>query len=280
MSSTRLLQVNAGGVTHPLNIDALLAPFPARSAAPIDEYYRHVNELVRRSGTADAWLLRLMLLDLISATELFFRRVLAGAVTVCPLIRALASKQMLSLGAVSYYSPEDMALGLLENSALSGEDELKKRTRAITGLDFKQGSSVDVTLAEFDRICHLRHAAVHCLGELGARNLSELGARTASRSCLVFTVLTFQSLVVQCHNAVRSYNQFLFDGIVSRWIDTGQLQGSWGQDGGLFTPLFTLFASADDGLSAQGAEAAYLQLLPTIQARIGAPTRPRRGNGR
>lgn len=264
-----LLNVNAGEEVVSIDFSVLCAlPTPITSA-PIDEYYSYARSLVVRSAEAEPWLLRLLLLDLISASELYFRRILASVINICPLVREHASKQVLSLGAVSYYDARDLGYGILDIAPLSGDGEIKKRTKAITGFDIKPGSPVEVALISFDKICHLRHAAIHSLGELGARNMAELRLDSLRRRCLSLNALTFQPLVVTCHNAVRAYNQFISNGILSRWIDKALLEGDWTKDKNLFAPFHALFASRIDRTADSDASVVYAQILSAINARLG-----------
>lgn len=273
MSNGDLLQVNAGTEAILLDVEKICAAPTASTSSPIDEYYEHARDLVVRTSGADALILRLLLLDLISATELYFRRVLAGAINVCPVIRDVSSRQMLSLGAVYYYDEEGLGYGVLEHAALSGEGEVKKKTLAITGLQWKTGSSVDAAIAGFDRICHLRHAAIHSHGELSARNLAELGMTMERRRRLALDAIAFQQVMATCHNAVRAYNQFLCNGVLGRWIDRGLLAGTFDEDQKLFAPLHTLLISVEDATSPAKPEEAYVQILPLIVARTGGAKR-------
>lgn len=273
MSNSDLLQVNAGTEAIALDVDKICATPTACPSAPIDEYYDHARDLIVRSVSVDSLILRLLLLDLISATELYFRRILAGAINVCPVIRECASRQMLSLGAVYYYEAEGLGYGVLEHAALSGEGEVKKKTQGVTGLQWKQGSSVDVALAGFDRICHLRHAAIHSHGELSARNLAELGMSMKRRRCLSLDPISFQQVMATCHNAVRAYNQFLCNGVLGRWIDKGLLLGTFVEDEPLFVPLHKLFSSVEDATTPSNPSEVYAQVLPMIIARSGGRKR-------
>ncbi|MEI9942157.1 MAG: hypothetical protein WDO69_33495 [Pseudomonadota bacterium] len=266
--SNDVVRVNAPEVAVSIDFHPLCVPSPPATTSPIDEYYQRSQAVIVASAGAEDWLLRLLLLDLISAAETYFRRVLAGVINACAESRSIAATQNVSLGAIDYYGLVDVGFGILENSALSGTSELKKKTKALTGLEIKQGSSVDAALDAFERICHLRHAAVHAKGELGSRNLAELGLRVKERRSLHLTSLTFQPIALQCQSAVRAFNQFVFSGILARWVDRAALSGKWDEDAEAFSTLFALFASEVD-VPAIDRKKAYASVLPIIVARAG-----------
>lgn len=253
--------VNRPEETVAWSVDALCTTCTTAAASPIDEYYTLARELLTRSARpeimGDQMLMRLLLLELVSGAELYFRRVLSSLVLLCPVTRAIASQKTLPLGAAYYYDAESVALGLFEHTSLSGQEELKKQTKQIADLDIKPTSSEGVALADFEKVCHLRHAAVHARGELGSRNLAEIGIKATGRRRLQLDPIGFQSVTAKTHNAVRAYNRFLFTCTARRWVERKVLKGVWTEDKHLFEPLFRLFYSTEDGVGESTPRAAY-----------------------
>jgi len=266
--TTRWADVNQPETTIAANIGSLCTPSTSIQQNPIDDFYQHVQDLIKRSSSSavqgDMVFARLLLLDLVSTSELYFRRVFAGLVNLCPLCRRNAADQLLALGAVEYYGDDDLGYALLENTSFVNTKEIKKRTESILGLKIKDNTSVAAALGDFSAVCHLRHAAVHSRGEIAFKNANEIGVETSERLCLCLTPLLFQRPVTICQNAVRAYNRFVYREVVERWIGEGILDGAWAEDKALFRPLHSFFASKTDGSAPANPYLAYRALRPSV----------------
>lgn len=224
--------------------------------SPIDEYYAVATDLVLRAGQqeSDDQVRRLLLVDLVSAVELYFRRILSELTALCPLARETANGRTLTLGAARYYPSDAVARALLEHASLASDQEIRSQVRNLLNLEVKPTSSEGAALLAFDRVCQLRHAVVHARGELGASNAATLlrGPVPTGRLMVKVDAIAFQALVTQAHNAVRAMNQFLFECTIKRWWKEGVLRGRWEEDKSLFDPLVRLCASAMDNGAVDG----------------------------
>jgi len=242
----------------------LCVPRQASPHSPIDDYYTRVSEMVSRSSkpevAKDEVLLRLLLLEVFAAAELYFRRVLVGTVGICPYARTEADARSISFGAVSYYEPESLAFALFEGQSFAGSGEVKRLTDSITGISLPGNSSVWAALQAFEQICHIRHASSHACGELGSRNLAGLGVVAKGVQCIVLDVLEFQRLVARAHSAVRAYNKFMFGALLGRWKEKGLIVGRWADDKPHFQRLHALFYSRIDGVGESNPERAHAGL--------------------
>jgi hypothetical protein len=260
--------VNRSEETIALDLGALFQPLTPVEQSPIDEYYAHARALLlavsRPEIEQDDMLMRLLVLELVSTAELYFRRILSGVISVCPLIAMVASKRPLLLGAIDYYKRTALGYALLDGVSLSGEGDVKRQTTNITGIEIKQNSSVHEALRDFEKVCQLRHVIVHAKGEAGAKNVSDLKISVARQSHLKIGALSFQPLVVVTHNAVRAYNAFMFESILRSWLGSNNLSGNWHSDRRRFLPLFRLFYSETD-CGAGDAKAAYIAFRPAIK---------------
>lgn len=131
-----------------LDIDRLRCFLSTASGNPIDDFYCYISSILplgseEELGRSEA-LGRVLLLGLVSGSELYFRSILSGVIRVCPLSREQASKHTLTLGAFDYYGPEEVGLGLLENSSMATAGEIRKQTKRLLNIDMEPGSSVDV----------------------------------------------------------------------------------------------------------------------------------------
>lgn len=218
------------------------------SLAPIDEYYENVTELVRTTSESSTTerIQRLLVVELVSCVERYIRSLLVHLIATCPYSQQVAERKQVTIASVRYYQAQELAFAILDHQALSGQNEIIKATIQLLGIDIRPGSSVYVALAEFERVCQLRHAIVHQGGRLGPNNLLELQVEMTTPLVVSIDALAFQDLVAICHAAVRAYNQYIFEATIERWAKEGQLIGNWTQDKSLFEKLWALLSSAFD----------------------------------
>jgi len=261
--------INNPGASTSIDAEAFCSPQAAVRASPIDNYYTYALEIVMLSAQRDlednSPMTHLLLLGAVVATEQYFREILCGALCVCPISRRHAQGQRLSLGGLDYFGKEGIGFALLESCSLSTQGEIKKQIANLTGFEVKRDSAVAATLAEFEKVCQLRHAAIHSRGEFCNRNLSDLGLFPNGRVRLHLTQVKLQSVVSVCHSLVRTFNRFLFEQIVKRLIVKNLLIGDWANDQSVFEPVFKLFYSCQDCQSPSSAEAWHTQMGTLIR---------------
>jgi hypothetical protein len=219
--------------------------------SPIDTYYAYSEQLVVM-GTdeilkAQPILGRLLVLAFVAGVESYIRHLLAGLVRVCPVCQRNADELTLTLGAIRYYEQELLALGLFENVSFADPKTLKTWTQKVTHFDCERDASLWAAIQSFENVCHLRHAAVHAMGELSSGNARQLGLTAAALPYVVeIGFPEVQNVASVCLNAVRGYNRALFEASIERWIAEGLLVGEWRNDRDGFQQLFPLFRSAGD----------------------------------
>ncbi|MFC6652316.1 hypothetical protein [Paenibacillus rhizoplanae] len=94
--------------------------------SPIDSYYFTLRELLR-IGSRDLLdqnkaLGPLLLVGIISATENYFRDMLANIIRICPSAQECASKQSINLGSVVWHGAINVERGAFENTSFAGID--------------------------------------------------------------------------------------------------------------------------------------------------------------
>lgn len=257
---------------HSVSLDAnkVCTPVARVTISPIDDFYAHLAALIPLGGEQElrnnTALGGVLLLGVVSATEQYFRALIAGLVRVCPVVRKLAAPLPLSFGALDYYRPDELGLALLEHVSLATAGEVRKQTQKLLGIDTKQESSTDAALKEYEKLCQLRHAAVHAHGELGHQNLQELGFLSSpGRLALRIELPGFHSAADVCNNVVRAYNRLLYRRTVERWIGEKALHGTWGEDAVIFTAAHALFYSRTDAEGPGVPYNAYRKFLPTLK---------------
>jgi hypothetical protein len=264
VSDRKWLEVNRTEEAVSLNLLALCGQRVIPATSPIDEYYVNSRILLLKSSSlamsADQTMLQLLVLGQLSTTENYFRRLLANLVLACPVASRSACTQSVSFGSIAYYRRSELGYALLENNSLSSASEIKSQTGKLTGIQIPNNSSLSEALESFDKICHIRHAAVHSSGELNARNTREMGMTPAYSLRLSLTPLGIQGVVGTCHNVVRAYNRFLYEKTLDRWIGGDVLLGDWSSDRARFSALYKLFYSTVDKVGYQRPHLAYREM--------------------
>jgi hypothetical protein len=242
------------------------------ASSPIDDFYTYLTSLITlgdpRLLAANPTLGKVLLLGIVSATEYYFRAVLAGVLFACPLSRKHAYTEQLSFGATEYYSKLDLGFALLEGHSFSSKKELISQTARLLDLRWKEQSSIASAVDEYDKLCQFRHAAVHSRGDISVRNLQSIGTPvTSGRLAVVVDIGAFQESAAICQNVVRAYNSALYQELLQRWLNNGVLQGQWKTDRLRFTKLHDLFKSSID-IGTPAARDAYQLFLPSLQKAI------------
>ncbi|MFD6732315.1 hypothetical protein ACFWDZ_14540 [Micromonospora aurantiaca] len=262
---------------EPVLLDISKCCLPATSTgSPIDSFYdtsAHTLTLgAPEALEASPTLGRLLILGLVTGTEAYFRALLLGVTSVCPFAREAISDESVAFGSIDYYGPDQVALGLFENTSFASVAAIEKRTKQITGLKWSQNDSLGVAATNFEQVCHMRHAAVHAQGVLNRGNARALGISRAdaARLHVVVDMAHLHLAAKACTSLVKAYNLFIFKGLLQKWLDHKLLVGSWQQDKRYFAPLFELFRSRVDDVAPGSAYHAYRALHPSILRRITA----------
>lgn len=221
-----------------------------RKEVPVDEFLTQLRALLPlatpESLVTHPALGRLLLLGVVSVSEHYFRSTIGRLVHICPLAWHHASNMPMTLGSVDYYGVEQLALGLLESITFSSPSMIITNTERLIGVKPK-GTSMEKAIKDFERICQLRHAAVHSDGHLNSKNLRDFDLPgMTSAQALKIDYDGFQTIVAICENAVRAYNRSLFATMCDRWRDKKVLTNVWRKDKKKYTELFGLFYSGID----------------------------------
>lgn len=181
----------------------------------------------------------------VAAAEDYFRSILAEVVKICPICVARVQPLETRMEFVFSGSAPDAVRGMLDGESFSSTSNIHDWSKKIAGVDLKKELSVKVALTEFERICHIRHAATHAGGYVGSRNAGALGV--ASGSWISFgSPAAIHEIVAVITASLRAYNQVLFESILGGWLDDATLRGDWSSDKELFTALWRAFRSEVD----------------------------------
>ncbi len=214
----------------------------------------------------------------VAAAEDYFRSILTLCVSVCSYCEDRVRPLETRMEHVFSGSVDGAVRGMLDSESLSSRENVLSWTKKVTGQDLSRSVSLDTTMREFERACHIRHSAVHAGGYVSSRAARILGV--ASGSWISFSSPTaIHEFVSVVASTIRAYNQSLFSGLLGRWIDDSFLSGIWAEDRVAFESLWRAFRSEKDIESdriaggkviKQSAYNAYRAVRPLIESRVAA----------
>ncbi|WP_146093218.1 hypothetical protein [Xanthomonas sp. CFBP 7912] len=216
---------NETEVSQNLDITRCIEEDQGIDCSAVDFFETHLKELIKWAGinSGEREKIRLVLLGLVSLTENYFRILLSELPKVCPLCHAFCCKVDIKFSSAAYYSGTTISRALIDGAVFSNPSNIADETKKLTGLDVTDSSSVKSALAEFHKVCILRHAAVHSYGRLGGRNAGDLGLGHHINMMVSPSYEALDEICGICQNLVRSYNSFIWKAIVSRLKAKGYL---------------------------------------------------------
>ncbi len=244
------LRLNHSETSYPIQFERLCARKAAPTKSPIDEFYITFNKVIRKASQSpfntDTASLQLLLIPLFGAAELYFRRFISVAVSVCPLCREQASTQQINYGAVAAFGVDGIAVAFGEHEGFTSDNAIKRRTLNILGVEIKPNTSAFSALEDFETVCHLRHALVHLSGELLFLNRRKLKVSRPGRLVLQLDAAAYQAVAGKVCNAVRAYNSYVSNELIKRWQDQGYIVGQWRRDSQKFRQFLSMTLSKHD----------------------------------
>lgn len=208
-----------------LDVRKCIAVAPPASSAAIDEFEALVKALIVRAAESkdDPQQIRLLLLGLVSSCENYFRQLLTALLAACPLCKDKCARIEVKYASATYFSADEISQALTDGSVFSSAENIVTETKRLTGLNPEDSGSVKAALSEFHKVCVLRHAAVHSYGDLGGKNIVDLGLDADKRMMVALTWEAFQEICDVCQNFVRAYNGFMWRAVVGRLRERSKL---------------------------------------------------------
>jgi hypothetical protein len=216
-----------------------------------------------------------------SAIESYVRALITGLVNVDAVSRRQAGTKLISFAiATSHPNPTLLPEALMENMAFSSAGLIEKALKEIVGLT-KLSEDLKATLAEFEKLCQVRHCCVHRFGKLGSQNAMELGFehhRHAIEYPFTPSPADIERIADVLQGTVRTLNNFIFREVIDRtsefefrtdapWVWTWH----FGRDRRRFQAYYELFALTRVQPSSPNIKAVYdsfrREHLPRVKAR-------------
>lgn len=214
----------------------------------------------------------------VAAAEDYFRSILTEVVGLCALCEARVQPLETRMEFVFSGSVPDAVRGMLDHESFSSKANIVAWSKKIVGTNLKNERSLEVALQEFERVCHIRHAAIHAGGYVSTRNAEVLGVPAGSWISFG-SPDAIHEIIGVIAATIRSYNQVLFEAILADWLRHGVLEGDWRADRNTFTALWRAFRSEGDIVSSRvpgaapiraNAYSAFLTIRKAFAARSGA----------
>jgi len=236
-------------------------PVPHAAVAPIDTYYAASIALLKAADSAylsaHPSIGPLALVGTVSATENYLRDVLARIIALCPIAQDAAASQSISLGTVIWHSGVLPERGAFEHLSFAGADNTRLTIRKFIGYELKKNGPTEAMLAEFDKVCELRHGIVHSGGIIAGKNALRLQLkRGACGLCTRVTFAELQECADVCTTFVVALNTELFACLAERWATAWRRRATWEprRANSLFVELWRTFSSATDSRTGQIAD--------------------------
>lgn len=240
--------------------------------APIDHFFDNadaLNKLYLGSPSLSRELGTLLLLGYMSAVESYLRAITRRLINVDEVAQANAELRMVTFGAAIHHSRELLPEALLDSSSLAGEHNVLELLREILGIK-GQHQELQNLLAQFGKVCELRHCCVHRFGLLGAKNAIALGI-SQHRPCLEkpldLQVADIEEISLALRTVVKGLNNYIFRSVLDRTAKNKDEKGrrqytkdwTWDyrKDKARFATYYKLFASENDAIPSPNIKAVY-----------------------
>lgn len=230
--------------------------------SPIDQFLkrlRAINQLAPRPASFDPLQAQLVLLGAVAAVESYFRTLLRRLVTLDPVCQEGTEEQAVTYGAAMHLSKPMMPEAMLERVAFVSEKSLVNAIREFVCVEGNLPPDLIATIQDYERVCHLRHCAVHRFGKLGVKNAIFFGLkehRPSLEKPLVLNYAALQNAIAIATGVVKTTNNFVFNEVLSR-LPESTWQGTFRKDKHTFSPYYDLFADTVSSTKASPVHVTY-----------------------
>jgi hypothetical protein len=223
-----------------------------RLASPIDMFRRSVLAVLAYGSDerlrATPLLGRALALSLVSATEAYFRTVMAECMELCPVAQANAADQSISLGGILWHGREGYSRGAFENGSLASKKDLQRTCKNFLGITLDE-QTFQGPLDQFEIVCHLRHGLVHSDGLLPGKNAVAINMpRFQNPVRIKIEYEQLQDIGSVVSTLAFTLNRFLFDAMCKRWAIDWRQRASWNpaDENILFSRVWRIFFCSDE----------------------------------
>lgn len=230
-------------------------------ASPIDVFIDRNRKLMIKLGELerqgiinpndDAYIYNLFLLGFVSNVESYFRSIIRASILMDPLCYKACLEQQLTYAAAVHHKVELLPEALLENCTFISFANISKTINSFLNIPIPKQGIENIALIKdikmFEQLCELRNCIVHRAGLLGSKNAVKLGIdnhKNFFEKPIVLNNSFLQEASTVCLNAVRGFNNFLFNALIKRLNqDTDCFTWDYRRDKAFFEQYFNVFHS-------------------------------------
>lgn len=217
---------------------------------------------------------RLLLLGYVSAVESFFRTVLRSIINTDAKAKADVHSLVVPFGAVLYHDKKIVAEALLEGYSFASEKEVRAAfAKFLDVSNMPEGHKI--MLAEYEKVCQLRHCCVHRFGKLGTQNGIVLGLelhKNALEKPLSLSRQKLEDIASWLMSFAKAMNNYMFLTLLNRSVNEKNpyrvtWHWSYAKDRPKFEKLYKLFETSKDATRSPSAEELYERFKSVMQPR-------------
>jgi hypothetical protein len=244
-----------GAHTFPnLNTSLIVCPV---IDSPLDRAY---SRIVRVNGivstltpASDQEIINLLVVEIVSTTESYFKDILSELIILCPLTQRQANELTVTLASALWgFKALQSRLGFEQNS-LASSDNLKRMLGKMKL--FQETAQLTILMEMYDQVCELRHVIAHSKGLVTGKNALQLGlSKSNDQLEVALTVQNIQDIANLCLMLCRAFNQELFYITAKRWALNWKTEfPSWNQRiaRNHFKKIWKIFYSPSDSIHIQ-----------------------------
>lgn len=171
----------------------------------------------------DAYIYNLFLLGFVSNVESYFRSIIRKSILMDPLCYKACLEQQLTYAAAVHHKIELLPEALLENCTFISLSNITKTVTTYLNIPIPKQGTENLALIQdiemFEQLCELRNCIVHRAGLLGSKNAVKLGIdnhKNFFEKPIILNNSFLQEASTVCLNAVRGFNNFLFNALIKR----------------------------------------------------------------
>lgn len=210
----------------PFNLDNCFdTSYVEQDESPIDLFLLNANSInVIFAGESELTpeKANLIVLGYMSAVESYFRTITRRLIITDEISRRYAGPQTISYAAAMYHNSNTMPEALLESRSFASEKHIKEVVKDLLGIQGGMPRYLIESLAEFNKICQLRHCIIHRFGKLGSNNAISLGILDFSNEVempIALNISQVESIAGVLRSFVKNTNNYLYNSVLKRTLN-------------------------------------------------------------
>lgn len=258
-------------------VDLFNCSYVEDSVSAIDVFIANckaINLIWGNSASISPEFGRLLLLGYVSAVESFFRTVIRSIINTDAKAQSDAHSYVVPYGAVLYHTKSIVADALLEGISFASEKEVKNALNKFLDVS-NLPDDIKGILAEYEKICQLRHCCVHRFGKLGSQNGIVLGLEKHSAALekpLSLDKQKLSDIASWLMSFAKTINNFMFRTLLERSVsEKNEYKIDWKwtykNDRSHFDKLYKLFQTSKDANISPPAKELYERFRSANQSR-------------